>query len=179
VSLLANYEVTDAAVATNRVQSYLQGIYSAIQVALREEVAGLTIEQLLTARSELGNKVHERAVPSVADFGVALRSVELRDVMLPGDLKRAFAQEVVARKEGAAILEKARGETAALRNLANAARLIEDNPALYQLRVLQQIGASTGNTIVLGQSDLVSIRQPRGAKKDKTVEAGGEAASRE
>jgi hypothetical protein len=75
--------------------------------------------------------------------------------MLPGDLKRIFAQELAARKEGLAALEKARGETAALRNLANAARIIEDNPALMQLRLLQHLGATSGNTVVLGDAGIV------------------------
>jgi hypothetical protein len=70
--------------------------------------------------------------------------------MFPGDLKKAFAQVVIARKQGLAALERARGETAALRNLANAARMLEGNPELMQLRLLQEIGESTGNTIVLG-----------------------------
>jgi mannose-6-phosphate isomerase-like protein (cupin superfamily) len=52
--------------------------------------------------------------------------------------------------EGRAALERARGESAALRNLANAARMMEQNPALLQLRLLQQLGAAGGNTIVLG-----------------------------
>ena len=49
-----------------------------------------------------------------------------------------------------AALEKARGETAALRNLANAASLIERNPSLLQLRALQVLGQQPGNTLVLG-----------------------------
>jgi regulator of protease activity HflC (stomatin/prohibitin superfamily) len=73
----------------------------------------------------------------VVEIGVKLLSVEIRDLMLPGDLKRIFAQEVQARKEGLAALERARGERAALRSLANAARLVQDNPALLQLRLLQ------------------------------------------
>jgi len=57
---------------------------------------------------------------------------------------------VKARQEGLAALEKARGETAALRNLANAAQLIERTPALMQLRLLQVVGQNSGNTVVLG-----------------------------
>ena len=70
--------------------------------------------------------------------------------MFPGDLKRTMAKVVQARKEGQAALEKARGETAAPRNLANAARLTEGNPPLMQLRLLQQLAGSSGNTVVLG-----------------------------
>ena len=88
--------------------------------------------------------------------------------MLPGDLKRIFAQEVAARKEGLAALERARGETAALRNLANAARMIEDNPALMQLRLLQQLGTTGGNTVVLGESAVIPVaKRNRPAGKGK------------
>jgi len=165
VSLLATYEVADVALATNNVQNYVQSIYSAVQVAVREEVAALTIEQLIAARSELGKKLLERSKQPMSEFGVTLNSVELRDVMLPGDIKRAFAQELAARKEGAAALERARGETAALRNLANAARMVEDNPALYQLRLLQQIGGSTGNTVIVGQTDVVPTKAGKPRRK--------------
>lgn len=54
------------------------------------------------------------------------------------------------RKEGLAALERARGETAALRNLANAARMIENNPALMQVRLLQHLSETPGNTLILG-----------------------------
>jgi hypothetical protein len=70
--------------------------------------------------------------------------------MFPGELKKIFTQVVRARQEGLAALEKARGETAALRNLANAAQLVDRNPSLMQLRLLQVIGQQSGNTVVLG-----------------------------
>jgi regulator of protease activity HflC (stomatin/prohibitin superfamily) len=57
---------------------------------------------------------------------------------------------VKAQKEGQAALERARGETAALRNLANAARIMDDNPNLLQLRALQALSDSPSNTLVLG-----------------------------
>jgi len=49
-------------------------------------------------------------------------------------------------------LERARGETAALRSLANAASMLEDKPALLQLRMLHQLETTSGNTVVLGLS---------------------------
>ncbi len=70
--------------------------------------------------------------------------------MLTGELRRLMAQVVAAWKEGQAALERARGETAALRNVANAAQLMDGNPALMQLRLLQQLAGSSGNTVVLG-----------------------------
>jgi regulator of protease activity HflC (stomatin/prohibitin superfamily) len=73
--------------------------------------------------------------------------------MFPGDLKKTFAEVVRAQKQGQAALEQARGETAALRNLANAARMLEKNPALLQLRTLHTISGLAGQggvTVVLG-----------------------------
>ncbi len=70
--------------------------------------------------------------------------------MLPGEMKKVFTQVVKAQKEGQAALERARGETAALRSLANAARMMDDNPNLLQLRALQGLEVSSGNTLMLG-----------------------------
>ena len=90
------------------------------------------------------------AGPPLAAIGIDLGEASLRDLTFPGELKKIFAQVVKARQEGLAALEKARGETAALRNLANAAALIERNPSLMQLRALQALAQQPGNTLVLG-----------------------------
>jgi hypothetical protein len=74
----------------------------------------------------------------------------LRDLTFPGELKKIFTQTIKARQEGLAALEKARSETAALRNLANAAALVERNPSLMQLRALQVVAEHPGNTLVMG-----------------------------
>ncbi|NCJ07907.1 hypothetical protein GS597_15610 [Synechococcales cyanobacterium C] len=87
-----------------------------------------------------------------AELGLYLVSVNLKDLMLPGDLKRLYAQVVQARQAGLAQLERARGEAAALRNLTNAARLTQDHPGLLKLRFLQALEHSSGNTFFMGMS---------------------------
>jgi len=72
-----------------------------------------------------------------------------------------------ARQEGLAALERARGETAALRNLANAARLVSDNPALMQLRLLQVVGEQSGNTVVLGMPQSAAPLPIAQAQRDR------------
>ncbi len=90
--------------------------------------------------------------------------------MFPGALKQTFAQVVLARKEGQAALERARGETAALRTLANAAKMMEDNPALLQLRLLHALAGSTGNTLVLGVPESFPMATNGRAKEAAPVE---------
>jgi regulator of protease activity HflC (stomatin/prohibitin superfamily) len=153
ISLVARYVVGDPAAAVGGDQDYRRAMYVVLQLALRDTLAGRTTDDLLAARAQLGASVMEKSAGSLARLGVELLSVDVRDLMLPGELKRAFAGVVAARKEGEIALERARGETAALRSLANAARMLEDHPGLVQVRLLQEIGASTGNTVVVGIPD--------------------------
>jgi regulator of protease activity HflC (stomatin/prohibitin superfamily) len=150
VSLTARYVVADAIAAVTNDQNYVSALYTALHAGLREALAGRTADEILAGRAELGPAVGGAVASELARIGVELLGVDVRDVMVPAELKRAFAGIVAARREGEAALERARGETAALRSLANAGRMIEDNPGLLQLRILQQLGGSSGNTIMLG-----------------------------
>ena len=150
VSLTARYVVADPVAAVSNDQNYVSALYLALHAGLREALAGRTADEILAARAELGPAVGGAVASEIARLGVELLGVDVRDVMVPSELKRAFAGIVAARREGEAALERARGETAALRTMANAGRMIEDNPGLLQLRILQQLGGSSGNTIMLG-----------------------------
>jgi regulator of protease activity HflC (stomatin/prohibitin superfamily) len=125
-------------------------VYAALQVALREAVAGLPLDELLASRESLSDGVRERVQTSAEAVGAAIDSLALRDVMVPPELRRAAAEVATARAQGLAVLERARSEVAATRALANAARMIAEQPALLQLRTLQAIEAG-GATVVLAQ----------------------------
>jgi regulator of protease activity HflC (stomatin/prohibitin superfamily) len=150
VSLTARYVVADPVTAISGDQNYVAALYTALHAGLREALAGRSADEVLAARAELGPAVGGAVASELARLGVELLGVDVRDVMVPSEMKRAFAGIVAARREGEAALERARGETAALRSLANAGRMLEDNPGLLQLRILQQLGGSSGNTIMLG-----------------------------
>lgn len=152
VSLLVTYQIADAAKATHETQNYLTDLYNAAQVALRAVVNGVATETLLAQRFELGAQLLARVQPEAAKVGLNVLAVEVKDVMFAADLKRAFADVLKAKQEGQAALERARGESAALRNLANAARVLDGNPALMNLRFLQSLTAAqnAGNTLVVG-----------------------------
>jgi regulator of protease activity HflC (stomatin/prohibitin superfamily) len=123
-------------------------VYSAVQIALREQVARRTLEELLAERGPLADAVREAVTPAAADVGVGLESLALRDLMVPAELRRAAAEVATARAQGLAALERARAEVAATRALGNAARLVADQPALLQRRTLQAVEAG-GATVVL------------------------------
>ena len=145
ITLTAVYEISDPATAINQVADYYQGLYLTVQNGLRELISTVTMDDLL-GNAELNQRLLETTAQQTSTLGIQLISLSIRDLMLPGDLKKLYAQVVQARQEGLAQLERARGETAALRNLANAARLVNKNPSLLQLRLLQAIEQSTDNT---------------------------------
>lgn len=167
ISLAARYRVVDPVKAINNVAGYLMVLHSLLQVSLREVVGQRPIDQLLQQRDEIGAETLARATGPASELGVELLRVDAKDLMFSGPMKRIFSQVVEARQQGLAALEKARGETAALRNLANAARLVEERPALMQLRLLQQIAGSSGNTVILG---MPSTSTPIPIRGDRTAE---------
>jgi regulator of protease activity HflC (stomatin/prohibitin superfamily) len=144
VSAVLAYRVVDAPRALHEVESYEQELHVAAQLALRTVVGEATAEDLLEQRLDHGGRLKELVSERAAGLGLEVFEVDVRDVMLPGDVKAAFAEVLRARAEGRAALERARGESAALRNLANAARALEGNPALMNLRLLQAITQDQG-----------------------------------
>jgi regulator of protease activity HflC (stomatin/prohibitin superfamily) len=150
LSLACRYRVVRPEVAINQVEDYQQALYQVLQLTLREIISGSNGEDLLRARREIGERLMVQTVKPAEEFGLEIQAVNLKDITFPGDLKKVYAQVVLAQKEGQAALERARGETAALRSLANAAQMVSANPALMQLRLLQQVAGSSGNTIILG-----------------------------
>ena len=169
VSLAAHYEITDPVAATNRAQNFQDALYLELQIALREIIGSADIDTVLNSRSEFSQKLLAMTEAKAQNLGLNLISVHVKDILFPGKLKEVFAQVVSARKEGLAILEKARGETAALRSLANAAKMIEANPNLMQLRLVQSLGQSSGNSLVFGMPPTPSI--PIQAESPKTAAA--------
>jgi len=167
-----NIEITKA---LHEAQNWAADLHNQVQLALRAVVGELAVETLVTQRPRVAAKLLVLVQPEAAKFGVQVHAVELKDLMYPAELKRAFAESLKARQEGQAALERARGESAALRNLANAARVLEGNPELLNLRLLQSITAaqSAGNTLVLGMpAGFVPMKNGRGsARADSTSES--------
>lgn len=152
VSVAVNFRVEDPFKALNSSFNYSESLYSILQLELRDLFGSTPIDELLVKRKQIGDILFEKSKEKAAELGLVLLSADIKDIMLPGELKNIFAQIINARNEGLAALERARGESASLRNLANTAKLLENNPALLQLRILQALESKSGNTIVLSTS---------------------------
>lgn len=174
LNALVTYQVADPVKAAHETQNWRGDIYNAAQMALRAIVGGATIEALLGQRLDIATQLLARVQPEATKIGVNVLAVEVKDVMLPADLKRAFADVLKAKQEGQAALERARGESASLRNLANAARVLEGNPALMNLRLMQSLFAAqkAGNTLVVGVPNFVPLKNGKTSSTEHKTEDG-------
>jgi len=168
LSCLLMYKVVDPAKAINESQGWYQELYAHVQIAVRDQLSTMKLDEILQARSSLGDKLLEDAKPKVAKIGIELSMVQLKDIIMPAEIRKIYGDIVRAQKEGQAALERARSEQAALRSLANAARLLDDNPALMNLRILQSLASQSGGTaptVVLGVPGMVPLKDNGGGAK--------------
>ena len=123
-------------------------LYAALQLALREVVAGGTLDELLSGRGTVAEGIRPSVDAAAEAVGLVVEQVAVRDLMVPAELRRAAAEVATARAAGQAALERARGEVAATRALANAARMVAEQPALLQLRTLQAVEAGRAKVVL-------------------------------
>jgi regulator of protease activity HflC (stomatin/prohibitin superfamily) len=127
-------------------------VYLAAQVALRDALATLTADAVVGRGAALPAASITAATAEVSRrVGADVAEVVVKDVIVPVELRAAAAELATARRRGEAQLEAARAETAALRSLANGAKLLDAHPALARLRLVQS--APPGTRIVLGVPD--------------------------
>jgi SPFH domain / Band 7 family len=172
VSITVGWKVIDAQLYREAHDNPGTRLYEIAQIALREKVAQLSLDEVAGDRGALQLGLAEALAPLAAPLSISIVSAEVKDVTLVGPAKQAYADLWKARKEGEAALERARSEQASLRSLANAARLLKGNPELMNLRVLQALagrpGAPAPSVILGGAPGLVPV------SKDAAPETSGE-----
>ena len=143
VNLAALWQVLDAVKArgalTNFVEAAPAFVYKELQFALREAVGARVLDELLGDKGALDREIGNVVRAKVEEHGLAVRSVGVKDVILPGEMKAILNQVVEAEKVAQANLVKRREETAATRSLLNTARLMDENPTLLRLKELETL----------------------------------------
>jgi regulator of protease activity HflC (stomatin/prohibitin superfamily) len=128
-------------------------LYNLAQLPIRTAVQSATLDEILTNRDAIPEAVASVLREQFKPLGLGHVEVSIRDIMLPREIRDAFAAPAIAQKQGQAALERARGEVSSLRALANAARIARDNPELLKLRALQQSDAARQTLVLdLGRS---------------------------
>jgi regulator of protease activity HflC (stomatin/prohibitin superfamily) len=139
LSMSVEYAVEDPALATHTVANAKDAVYSLVQLAAREYLSGVTLDQLLEGRDSMTRFLEQRGVPEARKFGVRIEHVGVKDVILPGEMKTLLNRVIEDEKEAAANVILRREETAATRSLANTAHVMAEQPVLLRLKELESL----------------------------------------
>ena len=115
---------------------------------MRNVVGEVSLDDLLQRREELSAKIRLIIDTATDPWGIKVENVELKDVVLPEDMKRTMSKEAEAERERRAVIIKAEGEVTAAANLTKAASMLDQTPGALHLRTLQSI-----NNIASDQSN--------------------------
>jgi regulator of protease activity HflC (stomatin/prohibitin superfamily) len=139
VNAVIYFRVRDAIKATIVIQDYLFATSQFAQTTLRSVVGHAELDELLTERERF-NKVLQKIIDEGTDpWGIDVTSVEIKDIDLPQEMRRAMAKQAEAERERRAKVIHATGEVQASEMLAQAARTLSSDPAAIQLRYLQTV----------------------------------------
>lgn len=157
LNALVAYRVADPVRSATEVEDAAQALYRQAQLALREAVGARELDALLAGKEQVAAELTERLHARAEAFGVEVRALGIRDVILPGDMRDILNRVTEAHKAAEAALVTRREETAAMRSQANTARIFESNPTLMRLReleVLEKVADRANLTVVLGEGGL-------------------------
>ncbi|MEM6909285.1 MAG: SPFH domain-containing protein [Pseudomonadota bacterium] len=139
ITLTSFLQVTDVEQAALATPDYQGHVYKIVQFAVREAVAGRTLDELLNDRAKVDGEIVAHVRKEVGDIGVRVTELGIKDVILPGEMRELINRVVEAEKVAQANLIRRREETAATRSLLNTAKLMADNPVLMRLKELEAL----------------------------------------
>ena len=175
VNAVIYFRVLDATRSVIEVSNYLYATSQLAQPTLRSELGEVELDELLSQREKLNTRLQEVLDRHTEPWGVKVALVEVKQVDLPEQMVRAIARQAEAERGRRAKIIHAEGEFQAAQRLADAAEMIQRQPAAIQLRYLQtlvEIGTEKNTTIVfpLPIDIMSSLLQMLG--KSKAGEAG-------
>ncbi len=151
VNAVLYFRVVEPDKAVIEVEDFYFATSQLAQTTLRSVVGQAELDELLSERDKLNAQVQEILDEATDPWGIKVVTVEMKDVDLPMEMKRAMAKQAEAERERRAKVIHADGEFQASQRLSDAAQVIEKHPMALQLRYLQALVevASENNSTTL------------------------------
>lgn len=151
VNAVVYFRVMNPNDAVNKVENYLVATSQIAQTTLRSILGQVELDELLAERDKISQNL-QKVIDQLTDpWGIKVSVVEIKDVELPEQMKRAMAKQAEAERVRRAKIIAAEGEFQASDKLSQAAEVISHHPMALQLRFLQtliEVGAEHNSTIV-------------------------------
>ena len=155
INAVIYYKVKDAAKAVIEVENFRYAVSQLAQTTMRNVVGELELDELLQQREAASRKIKDIVDALTDPWGIQVDNVELKDVMLPEDMKRVIGKQAEAERERRSVVIKALGEVEAAENLKKAAQTLSESSGALHLRTL-----STLNDLSSDQSNTVIFAIP-------------------
>jgi regulator of protease activity HflC (stomatin/prohibitin superfamily) len=142
-----------------------------LQLVFRKQLGALKLDQILEKKGEVNAEAATKIKADMAEIGVEVSDIVLKDVILPGEMREILNKVVAAEKEAEANVIRRREETNATRSLLNTAKVMAENPVMLRLKELEALEAIAGKvdrlTVHNGtgglMNDLVRLRDDNAA----------------
>ncbi len=151
VDAVVLFKVVNPKDAVVQITDYIQTSSLIAQTTLRSVIGQAELDDLLARRDKINQQLQSIIDEQTEAFGVKVTNVEVRDVTLPEEMKRALAKQAESERERRAKIIAAEGEYQAAERLVQAAERIAQQPAALQLRYLQtlmEIASERNSTVV-------------------------------
>lgn len=160
INISAEYRVTDPLKAAGATANYAEALYRALQFAFRKTLGAMTLDQILEKKVSVDEEAAGKVRADMAEIGLEVFDISLKDVILPGEMREILNQVVAAEKQAEANVIRRREETNATRSLLNTAKVMAENPVMLRLKELEALEAIAGKverlTINNGTSGLLN-----------------------
>lgn len=139
VDAVVYFRVLDAPKAVLETTNYVYATSQFAQAALRDITGNFELDELLSKREEISEKIKEIVDAQTSQWGIDVEAVKIQNIELPADMKRAMAKQAEAERERRSNIINADGEKAAAKTLSEAAAIIASTPGALNLRTLNTI----------------------------------------
>ena len=162
VDAVVYLRVVDASKAVLETTNYIYATSQFAQAALRDVTGNADMDELLSKREEMSQKIKEIVDSETDKWGIDVENVKIQNIELPQDMKRAMAKQAEAERERRAVIITAEGEKAAAQAVADAAAMLSKIPGGINIRTLQTLEKiavePSQKTLVVLPSELTNLK---------------------
>jgi len=151
VNAVVYFNVMNPVDAVIRIANHLSATSLIAQTTLRNILGQHELDEILAEREKIGQALQKIIDESTDAWGVKVTTVEIKDIELPDNMRRAMARQAEAERERRAKIIAAEGELQSAQKLQEAAEVLARTPSAMQLRYLQtlvEIGTENSTTVV-------------------------------
>jgi len=139
INAVVYFRIVDPAKVVLEVESYRYAVLQLAQTMMKNIVGEKTLDELLQQRAEIANLIKKELDQMTDKWGIDITVLELKDIIIPSQLKRTISKAAEAEREKRAVIIKAEGDRIAAENIAKAAEILHRVPGALHLRTLQSI----------------------------------------